>query len=927
MAGELVGKTNPEDHVKSESCASSSRSAPEASSPQSLGRPARYPAFFVLVVLAFSGVLLLSVFADAARAVTVSTFAGAASSVDGTGSTVRFYDPIGICYNSANGNLYVTDAHNHTVRRVTSAGAVTTVAGSPGQRGSADGAGSAARFDDPYGICYNSANGNLYVVDGGNHTIRQVTPAGVVTTLAGSPGQRGGADGTGSAARFDDPIGICYNSANGNLYVVDGGNHTIRQVTPAGVVTTLAGSPGQRGSADGTGSAARFDDPYGICYNSGNGNLYITDTGNTTIRQVTPAGVVTTLAGSPGNQGSADGTGSAARFSNPAGMCFDSGNGNLYITDWISHTIRQVTPAGVVTTLAGSPGQRGQTDGTGSTALFDYPVGICYDSANSNLSVIDGANQTIRQVTRAGVVTTLACGPADWGSTDGTRSAARFYHPYGICLNPANGNLYVADTYHHTIRQVTPAGVVTTLAGSPGNLGSADGTGSAARFNNPCGICYNSRDGNLYVTDTNNNTIRQVTPAGVVTTLAGSPGNLGSADGTGSAARFNFPWGICFDPANSNLYVADAHNNTIRRVTPAGVVTTLAGSPGQRGSTDGTGSAARFDDPVGICYESANGYFYVTDSVNNTIRRVTPAGVVTTLAGSPGQRGSADGTGSAARFNNPGGICFDGANARLYVADTVNHTVRQVTPAGVVVTLAGSPGSLGSTDGTGNAALFSFPEGICHDPVTGNLYVADMGNSTIRMVTLVSQTPKFSDIAASPYRAAILDLALRGVINGFPDGTFRPHGPVSRQQFAKMIVKTRRLPVSVSDLCPFTDVGRDMDPQDPLYPDHYVAVCTAHGITEGTGAGRFSPYANLTRAQLITMVARASNLAEPPAEFTPPFGDFSPEHYPWARKAAYAGLLGGVEGMGPHYDFWAQASRGEVAQMLDNLLVAQTASQ
>lgn len=185
---------------------------------------------------------------------------------------------------------------------------------------------------------------------------------------------------------------------------------------------------------------------------------------------------------------------------------------------------------------------------------------------------------------------------------------------------------------------------------------------------------------------------------------------------------------------------------------------------------------------------------------------------------------------------------------------------------------------------------------------------------------LPQQAATFTDLGSSPYRQAIEALAAAGIISGYPDGTFRPDNPVTRQQFAKIIVKTLSLPVSEADVCPFGDVPKDVDPQDPLYPDNYVAVCVAYGITTGKSPGKFAPYDKMTRAQLITMAVRAAHLPEPPADYKPPFGDFSPDHYPWARKAAYAGFLTGLEGMGAGYDFWAPASRGEVAQMIYGLL-------
>ncbi|MHB8522121.1 MAG: NHL repeat-containing protein, partial [Limisphaerales bacterium] len=408
--------------------------------------------------------------------------------------------------------------------------------------------------------------------------------------------------------------------------------------------TTLAGSAGY-GSADGTGSAARFGSITGgrsaVAVDSA-GNVYLADTGNNTIRKVTPAGEVTTLAGLAGAGGSTDGTGAAARFVTPYGVAVESA-GNVYVTDQVTSTIRKVTPAGVVTTLA---------------AGLNHPSGVAVDSAG-NVYVADTGNHTIRKVTPARVVTTLAGLAGNPGSVDGTRSAARFNHPSSVTVDRA-GNLYVADSDNHTIRKVTPAGVVTTLAGRAGNSGSADGTGTAAQFKQPQGVAVDSA-GNVYLADTGNNTIRKVTPAGEVTTLAGLAGGIGSADGVGSGARFSQPRGVALDSAG-NVYVADIHNNAIRKVTPAGMVTTLAGLAGyfNVGSADGTGSTARFNYPWGVAADSA-GNVYVADTYNQTIREVTPAGVVTTLAGLAGSSGSADGAGSVARFWGPSGVGLDSA--------------------------------------------------------------------------------------------------------------------------------------------------------------------------------------------------------------------------------------------------------------------------
>ena len=333
---------------------------------------------------------------------------------------------------------------------VVPSGTVSTLAGTPGQTGSADGTGAAARFNAPEGVAVDGS-GIVYVADYRNHIIRKVAPLGEVSTLAGSPGQAGSSDGTGAAARFNFPGGVAVDES-GNIYVADTKNHTIRKIAPAGVVSTLAGTPGLTGSADGTGAAARFSSPAGVAVD-GAGNVYVADWSNDTIRMITPAGMVSTLAGTPGLGGSADGTGAAARFSSPASVAVD-GTGNVYVADYGDDTIRKITPAGVSTTLAGSPGQYGSTDGTGAAALFSMPTSVAVDGAG-NVYVADFGNHTIRKITPSGVVSTLAGTPGLTGSSDGTSTAALFYHPDGVAVDRA-GNVYVADFSNNTIRKIAP---------------------------------------------------------------------------------------------------------------------------------------------------------------------------------------------------------------------------------------------------------------------------------------------------------------------------------------------------------------------------------------------------------------------------------------------------------------------------------------
>lgn len=608
---------------------------------------------------------------------------GGRASDDGPGTSARFSFPEGVAVDAA-GNVYVADTYNNTVRKISPSGMVTTLAGlaenvfSVSNR---DGTGAEARFfrptdvvvDDGGTVYAASPNAirkitragvvttlmssdsrilsiaidgmrNLYISDGIHNVIQKLTPSGIVSTLAGLRDASGSSDGAGSAARFNEPHGMAVD-AGGNVYVADGQNHTIRRITAGGEVTTIAGMAGTSGDVDGPAASALFYSPAYVALGS-DGSVYVTDSMSGNIRRIA-GGVVTRV---------------AVKGYYPAGIAMDSA-GALYVADMSNHAIRKIVD-GTVTPLAGKPAEAGLMDGSGSSARFNAPTAMAIDGSG-NVYVAHHDDCTIRKVTPAGMVTTVAgaCGAAL--ATDNA------------------GDLYVADSA--TIRKILPGGGVTIFAGS-GRLGTADGHGTTAEFNHPFALATDSA-GNVYVADTNNDTIRKITPAGDVTTIAGAAGVIGSSDGMGAAARFDHPGGIAVDSAGT-VFVADTNNSTIRAIAPSGLVSTFAGvaTGSSYDALDGLGGDARFYKPEGLAFDGA-GNLLVADVYDYAIRKVTPAGVVSTLAGaSPlgrwygsGLPGSSDGIGLAANFDGLSGVAAN-RSGNVYIADSSNQAIRVGRP-------------------------------------------------------------------------------------------------------------------------------------------------------------------------------------------------------------------------------------------------------
>ena len=536
--------------------------------------------------------------------------------------------PTGVAVDGA-GNLYIADRDNSRIRKVDSIGTITTIAGGGGF-GEDGGPATQARLNLPNGVAVDSA-GNLYIADTNNDRIRKVDSAGTITTIAGTGEQGFGGDGgPATQARLNYPYGVAVDGA-GNLYIADRYNNRIRRVDSTGTITTIAGTEKRGFSGDGGPAIqAPLFLPTGVAVD-GAGNLYIADQYNHRIRKVDSTGTITTIAGTGERRFGGDGGPAIqAQLDEPTGVVVD-GAGNLYIADLANHRIRKVDSTGTITTIAGT-GERGfgGDGGPATQAHLNYPYGGAVDGAG-NLYIADLTNHRIRKVDSTGTITTFAgTGERGFGGDGGPAIQAQLDAPSGVAVDEA-GNLYIADWSNARIRKVDGTGTITTIAGTgERGFGGDGGPATQAQLDDPTGVAVDGA-GTLYIADQYNHRIRRVDSTGTITTIAGT-GELGFGGDGGPAikAQLDDPTGVAVDGAGT-LYIADQYNHRIRRVDSTGTITTIAGT-GERGFSGDSGPAtqAQLDDPTGVAVDGA-GTLYIADASNHRIRLLTPTATGSSL--------------------------------------------------------------------------------------------------------------------------------------------------------------------------------------------------------------------------------------------------------------------------------------------------------
>ena len=672
---------------------------------------------------------------DEETSYTITTIAGSGAEDDEDKLATEAFltSPRGVAVDD-HGNVYIADTENHRVRKVDAeSGVIATIAGTGEEGyGGDEGPATEAKLNWPTGVAVDDA-GNVYIADRNNERVRRVGPEGIITTFAGTGEWGYDSDedgGPATEALLNWPADVALDG-DGELYIADEYNNRIRKVDAEGTITTVAGmkrptlevgeeeeeeddeNVGDHGPA----TSALLNRPSGVALDE-EGNLYIADRNHQRIRKVNAEGIITTIAGMADEGFSGDeGPATSAQLDRPGGVAVDEG-GYVFIADTGNNRIRQIDPDGVITTLAG-----GEDGGEGSAmeGQFAAPRDVAVDS-DGNLYVADTGNHQIQVIDDTGMVTRVA-GIEGLGD-GGPATEARLLEPAGLAL--VDGTIYITDTGNNRIRKVDADGIITTFAGS-GERGDAgdDGPALEAQFNGPSLIAVDA-EGSVYISDRLNHRVRKVDTNGTITNFAGS-GERGPFEdqtaigdgGPATEARLILPTGLAFDAAG-NLYITDPGNHRIRKVDTQGRITTFAGSGERSFSGDeGPAAEAQLSTPVGFEID-VDGNFYVSDFAwpRNRIRKIDTAGIITTIA-------------ETASF---GGLTVD-LEGNVYIVESTVGRILKVTPAGVLTIIAGStqPGYSGD-GGPATLAQLDEPKGIEVD-ADGNVYFADSENNRIRKLT------------------------------------------------------------------------------------------------------------------------------------------------------------------------------------------------
>jgi uncharacterized protein (TIGR03437 family) len=701
------------------------------------------------LVWSISALLLAGAAVASGQQYSIATLAGGAPPTTPATATITSVGPTAKLTTDASGNVYFSAGN--CVYKLTPGGTLTLVAGNSRAGYSGDGGlATAAQLNSPQGLAFDKS-GDLYVADSLNNRVRVISTSGIITTFAGN-GAVGsprflGDNGPATSANLHFPGGLAFDST-GNLYIADTGDNSIRYVDISNIMHTIAGDgyPGYEGdTASPYNYGSELRQPEDVAVDK-NGNIYIADTGNGAVREIS-GGVINFIAGdcvatSGCTIGYAGDSGLAidAELIEPYAVAVDAA-GNVYIAERNDGRIRQVAAGpnylnNYIFTIIGNgnPGFSGD-GGPALLAQLSSPTGVALDSAG-NVYIADSQNFRIRKVPSPGkgdISTVAGNGLFAYSGDGGPATRAELDAPQAVATD-AGGNVYIADTANNVVRKVSTSGTIATFAGNGiFGVGGDGGPATAAQMMGPAGVAVDAQ-GNVYISDTTGQRVRVVTPSnGQINTYAGNRTTGYSGDGSSATnAELNTPTGLAVD-TSGNLYIADTLNSAIRKVTPAGTISTVAGTGVQGyGGDGGPATAAELYYPQAVAVDSS-GNLYIADTQNNRVREVNALGIISTVAGNGTFGYSGDGSWAVnAQITAPVGVAVDSLG-NLYIGDS-NGVIRKVFPNATIATIAGN-GGIGYTGdgGAATSATLNSPQGVAVS--TGGLvYVADAGNNAVRML-------------------------------------------------------------------------------------------------------------------------------------------------------------------------------------------------
>ncbi len=726
----------------------------------------------LFLLLAF--IPLLNEFgAISAQSFTINTIAGGGDDNNTPATTSVLATPHGIAID-ASGNIYVSDYSNNYVRMVNPSGTITNFAGEGSVVGySGDGgAAIAARLYKPEGVFADGA-GNVYISDAGNGAIRRVSSTGIITTIAGIGSQGfSGMGGQATLAELNYPVGVS-TDVNGNVYVADEDNYVVYKINTAGIINIIAGTGTQGTSTNNVqATASQLYSPTGVAVDA-TGNVFIADGGlDDYILHVNTSGVITRFAGTgfPGGFSGDGGPATAAAIMAPYDVQVD-GTGNVYFSDKGNNRTRMINTSGIINTVAGNGTAAFSGDGGAATsAEIHSPYGIAPDT-HGNIFISDNGNNRVRQVNTSGIInTTAGNGSLVFIGDGGPATLAKLSMPDYVASDFL-GNLYCPQDLR--VRMVSTSGIISTFAGNGIAGFSGDGgPATAAEVSASLNGVASDPSGNIYIADSYR--VRVVNTSGIISTFAGNGVNSYSGDGgPATAAELGCPSGIATDTIG-NVYIACNCSNRIRMVNTSGIITTVAGNGVTGYSGDGgPATAAEFYSCKGINFDNS-GNLYIVDGAVSIIRMVNTNGIISTFAGIVHNGYSGDGgPATAAEFNGLNDVLSDNAG-NVYIADVGNNCIRMINSSGTISTVAGI-GTINGFSGDGGPATSSemyFPEGLALTPL-GNIYIADRNNNRIREITnsLATRIPSLKEqnqitVMPNPSNGTFTFLLEREKVNG-----------------------------------------------------------------------------------------------------------------------------------------------------------------